>query len=75
MQIVDDLLYAGRDVILSTGKTGRVPRRYRDRDLNYWYDKIGLMDRRAGDLQDPRQRWSGQPGDRETPKKQRHKNQ
>ena len=61
MQIVDDLLYAGRDVILSTGKTGRVPRRYRDRDLNYWYDKIGLMDRRAGDLQDPRQRWSGQP--------------
>lgn len=61
MQIVDDLLNAGRDVILSTGKTGRVPRRYRDRDLNYWYDKIGLMDRRASDLQDPRQRWSGQP--------------
>ena len=49
MQIVDDLLDAGREVLLSTGKAGRVPRRYRGRDLNYWYDKLGLMDRRAGD--------------------------
>lgn len=61
MQIVDDLLDAGREVLLSTGKAGRVPRRYRGRDLNYWYDKLGLMDRRAGDLDDPRRRWSGQP--------------
>ena len=61
VQIVDDLLNAGRDVILSTGTAGRVPRRYRGRDLNYWYDKTGLMDRKASDLQDPRQRWSGQP--------------
>ncbi|MEC7301120.1 MAG: hypothetical protein VXV97_00935, partial [Pseudomonadota bacterium] len=61
MQIVDDLLNAGREVLLSTGKAGRVPRRYRGRDLNYWYDKLGLMDRRANDLDDPRRRWSGQP--------------
>ena len=59
MQIVDDLLDAGREVLLSTGKAGRDPRRYRGRDLNYWYDKLGLMDRRAGDLDDPRRRWSG----------------
>ena len=36
MQIVDDLLNAGREVLLSTGKAGCVPRRYRGRDLNYW---------------------------------------
>ena len=61
MQIVDDLSDAGREVLLSLERPVAFPRRYRGRDLNYWYDKLGLMDRRAGDLDDPRRRWSGQP--------------
>lgn len=61
MQIVEDLYNAGRDVLLSVGQAGRVPRRYRGRDLNYWYDKIGLMDRKPDDLADPRFKFGGQP--------------
>lgn len=61
MQIVEDLFNAGRDVLLAVGQAGRVPRRYRGRDLNYWYDKIGLMDRKASDLADPRLKFGGQP--------------
>ncbi len=61
MQIVEDLHAAGRDVFLSVGEAGRVPRRYRGRDLNYWYDKTGLMDRKASDLADPRRKFGGQP--------------
>jgi putative flavoprotein involved in K+ transport len=61
MQIVEDLHVAGREVLLAVGEAGRVPRRYRGRDLNYWYDKTGLMDRKASDLSDPRRRFGGQP--------------
>lgn len=61
MQIVEDLHTAGRDVCLAVGEAGRVPRRYRNRDLNYWYDKTGLMDRKASDLEDPRRKFGGQP--------------
>jgi putative flavoprotein involved in K+ transport len=61
MQIVEDLHAAGREVLLAVGDAGRVPRRYRGRDLNYWYDKTGLMDRKASDLEDPRRKFGGQP--------------
>ena len=61
MQIVEDLQNAGRDVLLSVGQAGRVPRRYRGQGLNYWYDRIELMDRRAADLDDPGLRFGGQP--------------
>jgi putative flavoprotein involved in K+ transport len=38
-QIAEDLLSAGRKVYLCTGKAGRVPRRYRGRDiLEWWFD-------------------------------------
>jgi len=36
-QIVEDLLAAGRKVYLCTGKAGRVPRRYRGRDILEWW--------------------------------------
>ena len=36
-QIVEDLLAAGRKVYLCTGKAGRVPRRYRGRDIFAWW--------------------------------------
>jgi putative flavoprotein involved in K+ transport len=61
MQIVEDLLEGDREVILSTGSVGRIRRRYRGCDAIYWYDQLGLMDRRASELDDPRQIFGGQP--------------
>lgn len=61
MQITEDLQQAGRDVFLSTGRVSRIPRRYRGRDVIAWYEGVGLMDKRAGDLDDPRLIFGGQP--------------
>jgi putative flavoprotein involved in K+ transport len=36
-QIAEDLLSAGREVYLCTSKAGRVPRRYRGRDILEWW--------------------------------------
>lgn len=60
-QIVDDLLIAGREVVLSVCRAGRVPRRYRGRDAIKWQDLIGFLDRPATALDDPRNRFGGEP--------------
>lgn len=61
MQIVEDLQEAGREIFMATSPVGRIPRRYRGRDVIYWYDRTGLMNRQASDLEDPRQIFGGQP--------------
>ena len=38
MQLADELLEAGRRVFISTGKAGRLPRRYRGRDGFRWWE-------------------------------------
>ena len=43
-QIAEDLAMAGRVVFLSTGRTGRKPRRYRGRDVSFWEQESGLYD-------------------------------
>ena len=43
-QVVDDLLYAGRNVHLCVGKAGRLPRRYRGCDIVKWLKTIGFVD-------------------------------
>ena len=43
-QIAEDLAMAGRVVLLSTGRTGRKPRRYRGRDVSFWEKESGLFD-------------------------------
>lgn len=60
-QIVEDLQIAGRDVILSVSRAGRVPRRYRGRDAIDWQNRLGLLDRPATALNDPRKRFGGEP--------------
>lgn len=42
-QIAEDLVQAGRSVFLSTGRNGRVPRRYRNRDIYVWLTENGRM--------------------------------
>ena len=43
-QIAEDLAIAGRVVFLSTGRTGRKPRRYRGRDVVFWERESGVYD-------------------------------
>jgi putative flavoprotein involved in K+ transport len=42
-QIAEDLARAGRSVFLSTGRNGRIPRRYRNRDIILWLVDNGRM--------------------------------
>lgn len=44
-QIADDLARAGRPVFLSTGHNGRIPRRYRNRDIVSWLVDNGRFGR------------------------------
>jgi putative flavoprotein involved in K+ transport len=52
-QITADLLAAGRKVFLSTSKVGRVPRRYRGKDVMDWLRQVGFFDRRTSQANDP----------------------
>jgi putative flavoprotein involved in K+ transport len=43
-QVVEDILGAGREVHLCVGKTGRIPRRYRGRDIIEWEAVTGYLE-------------------------------
>jgi len=43
-QIAEDLAEAGRTVFLSTSRTGRLPRRYRGRDIMIWLVQSWFLD-------------------------------
>jgi putative flavoprotein involved in K+ transport len=60
-QIAEDLISAGRAVYLCTSRVGRVPRRYRGRDLTEWMDDLGMLDQPIGDLVDPLVQFAAQP--------------
>jgi putative flavoprotein involved in K+ transport len=49
-QIAEDLAEAGRTVFLATGRVGRMPRRYRGRDISIWLLRSGLFDLPRQDL-------------------------
>ena len=51
-QITEDLLAAGRTVYLCTSKVGRVPRRYRGKDLVEWWVDMKFWDVTYASLQD-----------------------
>ncbi|WP_127506624.1 NAD(P)-binding domain-containing protein [Actinoplanes solisilvae] len=44
VQIADELRRAGRTVFLATSAVGRVPRRYRGRDVFVWLRELGLLE-------------------------------
>jgi putative flavoprotein involved in K+ transport len=51
-QIAEDLLAAGRKVYLCTGKAGRVPRRYRGRDILEWMLDMKFWETTYASLED-----------------------
>jgi putative flavoprotein involved in K+ transport len=59
-QIADDLLRAGRRVLVSTSPVGRVPRTYRGRDLMAWWRDMGRLDA-AAQTADEQTRRAAQP--------------
>jgi len=53
-QLADELRRAGREVVLAVGNHNRLVRTYRGRDILWWLDQMGVLDRRIEDLSDPR---------------------
>lgn len=52
-QIADELARAGKDVTLATGQHVRVPRTYRGMDIHWWMDRLGVLDERIEEVDDP----------------------
>lgn len=44
VQLAKEIQESGRQVTISTGEHVRLPRLYRGKDIQYWMDKIGIMD-------------------------------
>jgi len=60
-QIAQELYQSGRKVYLSVGSAGRVPRRYRGRDINDWFTRLGLFDTKVEELKSPRDKFASHP--------------
>jgi putative flavoprotein involved in K+ transport len=53
VQIAEDLAGAGRKVYLSTSKVSRARRRYRGKDMVYWFVESGFWDVKTKEITDP----------------------
>jgi putative flavoprotein involved in K+ transport len=60
-QIAEELYQSGRTVYLSLGGTGRVPRRYRGKDIVEWLFMSGFFDRTVDKLPSPEARFAASP--------------
>jgi putative flavoprotein involved in K+ transport len=60
-QIAEELYQSGRKVYLSVSRSGRVPRRYRGKDINWWSTTLGLYERTVDQLSSPREKFGGKP--------------
>jgi putative flavoprotein involved in K+ transport len=60
-QIAEELYESGRKVFLAVGRAGRTPRRYRGKDANWWFARLGHYDRTVDELPSPRAKFGGKP--------------
>ena len=60
-QIAEELHRSGRKVYLCVGGAGRVPRRYRGRDIFWWLDQTGFLDQTVDKLPSPKARFGPNP--------------
>ena len=60
-QIAEELYQSGRKVYLSIGSAGRVPRRYRGKDISDWLTRIGTFDTRVEELKSPQAKFDPHP--------------
>ena len=52
VQIADELIRAGRDVVLSVGRHTSLPRRYRGQDIFVWLARMGILSQRSSEVPD-----------------------
>jgi len=60
-QIAQELYQSGRKVYLSIGSAGRVPRRYRGKDINDWFTRIGMFDTKVDELKSAKDKFHPHP--------------
>jgi len=60
-QIAEELYQSGRKVYLSIGSAGRVPRRYRGKDINEWFTRMGMFDTKVEQLKSPQDKFAPHP--------------
>jgi putative flavoprotein involved in K+ transport len=52
VQIADELAAAGREVTLAVGRHTRLPRTYRGRDIYWWLQRLGHLDKTIDEMPD-----------------------
>jgi putative flavoprotein involved in K+ transport len=60
-QIAQELYQSGRKVYLSIGSAGRVPRRYRGKDISDWFTRIGIFDTKVEELKSAAEKFHPHP--------------
>jgi putative flavoprotein involved in K+ transport len=60
-QIAEELYQSGRKVYLSIGSAGRVPRRYRGRDISDWLTRMGWFDTKVQELHSRQAKFAPHP--------------
>jgi len=60
-QIAEELYQDGRKVYLSVSSAGRIPRRYRGKDITRWMEDIGFGDRTVDQLPSPKAKFGPNP--------------
>jgi len=58
-QVAEELYQSGRKVYLSVGSAGRLPRRYRGKDVTRWMDEMGFYNRTVDKLPSAKARYAG----------------
>jgi putative flavoprotein involved in K+ transport len=60
-QIAEELYQHGEKVYLSVSRAGRVPRRYRGKDANWWHARMGDYERTVDQLPSPGAKFASKP--------------
>jgi putative flavoprotein involved in K+ transport len=58
-QIAEELYQIGRKVYLSVSNAGRIPRRYREKEITRWFDELGFYNKTADQLPSPKAKYAG----------------
>jgi putative flavoprotein involved in K+ transport len=58
-QIAEELYQSGRKVYLSVGRAGRLPRRYRGKDITLWFAELGFTEMPVEKLPSPKAKYAG----------------
>lgn len=53
IQLAEEIHTSGRPVTLSVGRHTRLPRRYRDRDILEWFQRLGILEQPLDQVKNP----------------------